>query len=94
MIFACEDRTIVNSKSKTLSKLNWMLCYKHVLVINLEYCGMVLRCTSKRNWNCEDTLVKVSHSGFCCPEPVHFTYGIKYKHIKTVKIEITIGSEY
>ena len=54
--------------SKTLSKFIWMiwvLCYKHVPVINLEYCDMALRCTSKRNHNLEDTLVKANHSGFC-----------------------------
>ena len=37
----CSHRTSVTSKP--LSNLNWMICYKHVLVINREYYDIVIK---------------------------------------------------
>ena len=66
---------------KTLSNLNWMLCYKHVLVIDRKYCNMVKKMHCKRNQNLEDTLWSKPLWVLFCPGPVHVSREIKYKHM-------------
>ena len=63
-----------------VSNLNWMLCYKHVLVIDREYCDMLFKVHHKRNQNLEDShTFEANQTG--CRGPVHVTFGIEYKHM-------------